>query len=221
MKMIKNRYYFNVNECLNGKVNGQSWKDFDYENVGLFANLDVEYKAWEWAELVAGQNPDEIASKFVTDYLALKANDTCFASENAELHEGNTLTADYRRFLARFLNWWNETFTRYKQIIEYYEAHEDKLMSGIISVTDTTTDSTDTSTTSAVPSVSTYQSYPTNADDVAEGSQNKGHGTIKVTADVGTEDLIDHLDKLKTKIVNLYSEWLTSFEERFILYVGD
>lgn len=221
MKQIKNRYYFSVNECLNGEVNGQSWKAFDYMNTGIFANLDVEYQAWEWAELVAGTNPDAIAKKFFTEYLSLKANDICFASDHEELAEDNKLNPDYRRFLARFLNWWKSTFDKYSQLIGYYEDSEGKLMSGVLSTTDTTTDNTNTSVESAVPSVSTYQSYPSNTDDVAAGSHDKQHGTIKITADVASEDLIDHLDKLKAKIENLYSEWLQSFEERFILYIGD
>lgn len=221
MKMMKNKFYFNVNECLNGSVNGQSWKDFEYSNTGIFANLDVEYQAWEWSELVAGQNPDEIASKFVNEYLSLKANDICFASDNENLCEDNKLNLDYKRFLGRFLNWWKDTFKRFSELIGYYEAQESKLMSGVISTSDTTTDGTASSTTSAVPSSSTYQSYPSNTDDVADGSHDKNHGTIKVVSDVASEDVIDHLDKLKTKITNLYSEWLTSFEERFILYIGD
>lgn len=219
--MIKNRYYFNVNECLNGYVNNQRWKDFEFTNSGAFSGLDIEYQAWEWLDVVSGLNPDATAAKFFNEYLALKANDICFASDNETLYEGTKLNTDYKKFLCRFLIWWRDSFKRYKEVIEYYEDQEGKLMSGIVSVSKTTTDNTDINTSSAVPTSSTYQSYPSATDDVAEGSRAKAHGTIDVTTDNPTEDIIDHLDKLKAKVTNLYNEWLKSFEDRFILYIGD
>lgn len=221
MKTINNRYYFSVNECLNGEVDGIRWKDFANTASGIFASRDITYQAWEWIELLSGATANPIASKFVDNFLSLKADSICFASDNPTLNNGDFLNDDYRRFLARFLSWWNETFPKYQQLIEYYENSDGKLMTGVVSSTKTETDGTDTTTNSAVPTSTTYQSYPSNEDDVAEGSHSAAHNETDVTSETASEDLIDHLDKLRNKIVDLYSEWLKSFEERFILYVGD
>lgn len=220
MKYLKNRYYYNVNECLNGNVNGQRWKDFDYDAEGIFSERAIEYQMSEWTDFISNTD-NAIAKNFVENYLSLLVYEHCFCSEYFQLHHDNELNHDYKVFLARFLSWWKESYFKYSKLIELYEDNKTKLMEGAKSISTSTSAGTTTSVSSAVPTSTTYQSYPSNTDDVAEGSHDATSSSVTTTNEAQSEDLIDHLDKLNDKIRSLYSEWVKTFANRFIMYVGD
>lgn len=220
MKQLKNRYYYTVNETLNGQVKEKDYDEFDVTVLGIFGKGAVEVAMSEWIDFVS-DDTNEIAYTFVTQWLSLKADSFCFNSGYPELYTDNYLNLDYKCFLSRFLEWWRSSYYKYGKLIEIFEDNKGKLMQGAGSTSTSTSDGTNTSVASAVPTSSTYQSYPSNADDVAEGSHDKQHNVTTISTENATEDVIDHLDKLNDKIHSLYSEWLETFVKRFILYVGD
>lgn len=220
MKTLKNRYYYTVNETLCGRIDGRHYEEFTPTAQGLFSDVSVEKQMEHWTTFVT-DNTNAIAFKFVSEYLSLKVDDYCLSSSFEKLYEGNMLTTDSKTFFLRFLDWWKSTYEKYSQFITIYEANRNNLMKGALGSVTNTSDGTNAQTNSVLPTTSTYSSYPTSTDDVADGSQAKSHNVTTIVTDNATEDVIDHLEKLNDKIHDLYAEWLQTFVKRFIIYLGD
>lgn len=222
MKILKNKYYFSVNECINKEIGEDhvAWADMEVTETGIFANSSVTSKMGAWVDFVTNQT-NAIAYNFVNDYLATKVEEICFCSEQDTLLDGYKLHNDFRLFIGRFLEWWNETYNVYEKRISLYEQQKNNLMKGVQSQQTTTSDGTNTQTTSSVPTSTTYEAYPTQTDDVSAGAHGVDHSSTLVVSDVATEDVLDHLEKINDKLRNLYSSWLHTFWERFIILIEE
>lgn len=220
MKHLKNRYYYNVNEALNGQVDGRDFDTFVNSAYGVFATTPIQNQMKGWFDLVKNQT-NTVANTFVSQWLSTKLEEYCFNSGFETLYEGDELHIDYICFLGRFLNWWRESYYRYEKLINLYEAQANNLMKGISSSVSTNGTSTDTNVESSVPTSTTYSAYPSSSDDVSMGTHSSASDSRTTTSETASEDVIDHLDKLRDKITSLYAEWLQSFTQRFILYIGE
>lgn len=220
MKVIKNRYYFNVGEMLNGELDGRAFNEFTSPFEGLFKSHSVEDGMYNFFKHVDDSQTYPEEAKFFQDYLSTKVNEFCFASWNEKLVEDDTILPDANKFYGRFLEWWRETKEVYIPLIKIFADQANNLMKGVSSTQSSTMTDTGKVAESNYPTSSTFASYPT-SDEIATASQTTNTSTGSSTSEVASEDVIDHLDKVRRKVVDLYAEWLRSFTNRFIIFMRE
>ena len=193
-----------------------------------------------WADILG---PSDAASAVISDtllqdYLIPKYGDAIVKISSSE-------TPDYTTLTSRIRGWLNATYPYYNILISLYQSQQSQLLKKLESITTDTRAYTksggSTNTTNSGPqhmtsrendtpqnggdwsddehtssiSISDTAAY-TNTYDLVYNDEKTSHsGTIKTETDPST--VIDRLNEIRQKYVNLYEQWAESFS-KFVYY---